>query len=107
MHLAHDARADDRLSSVLPVVDQLNRQSLVPDVSLSTSCQTAGAVSVRVLKRSPGPRSITVDHGTKFQSRALEDSVCRRDVQLLFTPPPKPVENNFIKAFDGRLLVAS
>ena len=27
----------------------------------------------RVLEAAPRPRSITVDHGTEFQSRALED----------------------------------
>ncbi|MGE3978840.1 MAG: transposase family protein [Nitrospira sp.] len=37
-----------------------------------------------------GPRSITVDHGTEFQSRALEDWAYRRGVQLDFIRPGKP-----------------
>jgi hypothetical protein len=36
----------------------------------------------RVLADVPRPRSITVDHGTEFQSRALEDWAYRRGVQL-------------------------
>lgn len=51
----------------------------------------------------PGPRSITVDHGTEFQSRALEDWAYRRGVQLDFIRPGKPVENAFIESFNGCL----
>lgn len=46
---------------------------------------------------------MTVDHGTEFQSRALEDWAYRRRVQLDFIRPSKPVENAFIESFNGRL----
>ena len=55
------------------------------------------------IRNGPGPRSITVDHGTEFQSRALEDWAYRRGVQLDFIRPGKPVENAFIESFNGRL----
>ena len=48
-------------------------------------------------------RSITVDHGTEFMSRALEDWAYQRGVQLDFIRPGKPVENAFIESFNGRL----
>jgi len=57
----------------------------------------------RVLRGERGPRSITVDHGTEFQSRALEDWAYRRGVQLDFIQPGKPVENAFIESCNGRL----
>ena len=57
----------------------------------------------RVLGDIPGPHSITVEHGTECQSRALEDWAYRRDVQLDFIRPGKPVENAFIESFNGRL----
>jgi putative transposase len=57
----------------------------------------------RILGEGPSPRSITVDHGTEFQSRALEDWAYRRGVQLDFIRPGKPVENAFIESFNGRL----
>lgn len=50
-----------------------------------------------------GPRSITLDHGTEFHSRALEDWAYHRGVQLDFIRPGKPVENAFIESFNGRL----
>ena len=44
-----------------------------------------------------------MDHGTEFQSRALEDWAYRRGVLLDFIRPGKPVENAFIESFNGRL----
>src|SRR5215471_8572455 len=57
---------------------------------------TVGEALGRVLEGAPRPRSITVDHGTEFQSRALENWAYRRGVQLDFIRPGKPIENAFI-----------
>ena len=57
----------------------------------------------RVVGAGTMPRSITVDHGTEFTSRALGDWACRRGVQLDFIRPGKPLENAFIESFNGRL----
>jgi putative transposase len=64
---------------------------------------TVGHVLDHVLDTPAVPRSITVDHGTEFQSRALEDWAYRRGIQLDFIRPGKPVENAFIESFNGRL----
>ena len=66
------------------------------------SRRTVGEALDRVLDDAP-PRSITVAHGTEFQSRALEDWAHQRGVQLDFIRPGKPVENAFIESFNGRL----
>ena len=65
--------------------------------------ETVAQVLDRVLDTPAVPRSITVDHGTEFQSRALEDWAYRRSVQLDFIRPGKPVENAFIESFNGQL----
>ena len=44
-----------------------------------------------------------MDHGTEFQSRALEDWAYRRSVQLDFIRPGTPVEHAFIESCNGRL----
>ncbi len=67
------------------------------------SGETVGQALDRVLNGVSGPRSITVDHGTEFQSRALEDLAYRRGVQFDFIRPGKPVDNAFIESFNGRL----
>jgi putative transposase len=84
------------------VVDQWSRQSPLLEVASNLSGQTVGEALDRVLE-SRTPRSITVDHGTEFMSRALEDWAYLRGVQLDFIRPGKPVENAFIESFNGRL----
>ena len=54
-------------------------------------------------QRRPLPKAITVDHGTEFTSRALDDWAWRRGVQLDFIRPGKPVENGLCESFNGRL----
>lgn len=103
MDFVHDTLANGRPFRVLTVVDHWSRQSPVLEVAFRMSGATVGEALDRVLEGSPGPRSITVDHGTEFQSRALEDWAYRRGVQLDFIRPGKPVENAFIEAFNGRL----
>ena len=73
------------------------------EAAASMSGQAVGEALDRALVRPPAPRSITVDHGTEFMSRALEDWAYRRGVQLDFIRPEKPVENAFIESFNGRL----
>ena len=70
---------------------------------MSMSGRTVGTALDRVLGDGVAPRSITVDHGTEFMSRALEDWAYQRGVQLDFIRPGKPVDNAFIEAFNGRL----
>jgi putative transposase len=93
MDFVHDTLADGRPFRVLTVVDNWSRQSPMLEVGLRMSGETVGQVLDRVLAGVSGPRSITVDHGTEFQSRALEEWAYRRGVQLDFIRPGKPVEN--------------
>ena len=103
MDFVHDALADGRPFRVLTVVDQWSRQSPILAVASSLSGRTVGAAWDRALRDGSAPVSITVDHGTEFMSRALEDWAFARGVQLDFIRPGQPVENAFIEAFNGRL----
>lgn len=103
MDFVHDALADGRQFRVLTVVDQWSRQSPILEVGSSMSGQTVSAALDRVIEEGAVPQSITVDHGSEFMSRALEDWAYQRGVQLDFIRPGKPVENAFIEAFNGRL----
>lgn len=67
------------------------------------SGQTVSQALDRIVGDGTPLRSITIDHGTEFQSRALEDWAYWRGVQLDFIRPGKPVENAFIESFNGRL----
>jgi len=103
MDFVHDALADGRTFRVLTVVDQWSRQSPILEVASRVSGATVGLALDRVLSAGALLPSITVDHGTEFMSRALEDWAHQRGVQLDFIRPGKPVENAFIESFNGRL----
>jgi putative transposase len=103
MDFVHDALADGRPFRVLTVVDQWSRQSPVLEVASSMSGQTVAAALDRAIGKGAVPASITVDHGTEFMSRALEDWAYRRGVQLDFTRPGKPTDNSYIESFNGKL----
>ena len=102
MDFVYDALADGRPFRVLTVIDQWSRQSPVLEVATAFSGQRVGEVLDGVVGRTRSSlRSITVDHGTEFTSRALEDWAYRRGVQLDFIRPGKPVEHAFIEASTG------
>lgn len=103
MDFVQDALTDGRPFRILTVVDHWSRQSPMLEVGFRMSGQTVGQALDRVLNGDSGLRSITVDHGTEFQSRALEEWSYWRGVQLDFMRPGKPVENAFIESFNGRL----
>ena len=51
----------------------------------------------------PTPLSLTVDHGTEFTSKALEEWAWQHQVKLDFIRPGKPMENGHIESFNDRL----
>lgn len=83
MDVVHDALADGRPFRVLTVVDQWSRHSPILEVASSLSGATVGLALDRVLPMAHGLRSITVDHGTEFMSRALEDWAFQRGCSLI------------------------
>ena len=57
------------------------------------SGRPVGKALDRAIAAGTAPRSITVDHGTEFMSRALEDWAFARGVQLDFIRPRETREN--------------
>src|SRR6188768_3071622 len=103
MDFVHDATMDGRAFRVLTVVDQWSRWSPILEVPQSMTGAAVAAALERAIVRHGQPRSITVDHGTEFTSRALDEWAYRRGVALDFIRPGKPTENAFIESFNGRL----
>lgn len=92
-----------RAFRVLTVVDQWSRWSPILEVAQSMSGATVAVALERAIARHGKPRTITVDHGTEFTSRALDEWAYRRGITLDFIRPGKPTENGFIEAFNGKL----
>ncbi|SIT50790.1 hypothetical protein BN2476_940035 [Paraburkholderia piptadeniae] len=68
---------------------------------------TARDANVRILQRictSRGsPRSIKVDNGSEFISKAMDRWAYENRVELDFSRPGKPTDNARIESFNGRL----
>jgi putative transposase len=47
------------------------------------------------------PKSISVDNGPEFISKALDQWAYRRRVRLEFSRPGKPTDNAFVESFNG------
>ena len=103
MDFVHDQLFDGRPFRILTVVDQLSRESPLIEVDFAMSGQrVATALEARTTDM-PAPLSITVDHGSEFTSKALEEWAWRRGVKLDFIRPGKPMENGHVESFNGRL----
>jgi len=103
MDFVHDATLDGRAFRVLTVVDQWSRWSPILEVAQSMSGRQVAEALDRAIALHGKPRSITVDHGTEFTSRALDEWAYRNGIALDFIRPGKPVENGFIESFNGKL----
>lgn len=103
MDFVHDQLAGGRKFRVLTVIDKWHREcvALQADFAL-TGYSVVDALEAVALEREL-PRAITVDHGTEFTSKALDEWCFRSGVQLDFIRPGKPVENGLIESFNGRL----
>jgi putative transposase len=102
MDFVHDQLFDGRPFRML-VIDQFSRHSPLVESRFSFSGRDVVAALDRLIQHTGTPVSITVDHGSEFTSKALEEWAYRVGVKLDFTHPGKPTENGHIESFNGRL----
>ncbi len=103
MDFVHDQMLDGRKFRILTVIDQWSRESvaLEPGFSLTGRCVGKALDQAAIVRGLP--RAITVDSGTEFTSKALDEWAYRRAVKLDYTRPGKPTDNGLIESFNGRL----
>ncbi len=103
MDFMRDTFDDGRPFRILTVVDTFTRECplLAADTSL-TGKRVAELLDAMAAERGY-PKTITVDNGTEFYSKAMDSWAYHRGVHLQFIRPGKPVENAFIESFNGRL----
>jgi putative transposase len=103
LDFVHDQLFDGRPIRLLTVIDQFSRQSPLVEPRFAFCGRDVVAALEGLVARTGSPVSITVDHGTEFTSKALEEWAYHRGVKLDFTHPGKPTENGHIESFNGRL----
>ena len=102
MDFVSDGLHDGRRLRALTIVDNFTRVSQAIEVEGSTTGKRVTTVLDRLKILHGLPRVITVDHGPKFTSRALDEWAYRNKVKLDFTRPGKPTDNAYIESFNGK-----
>ena len=87
----------------LNVVDDFTRECLAIEVDTSlTGLRVAEVIEKIIFIRGAKPRSIVIDNGPEFTGRDLDSFTHKNGIKLDFIRPGKPVENAFIKSFNGK-----
>jgi putative transposase len=102
MDFIHDACVDGRRFRCLTMVDEYTREC--PVIEVDTSLPAARVIGVldHLAGQRGLPRSLVIDHGPEFISRALDLWAYRRGIELAFIRPGKPVENAYVESFHSR-----
>ncbi len=103
MDFVSDRLADGRWFRVLTVIDQFTRECLLLLADRSLSGEKVAVALERVVGQRRAPKSITVDNGSEFASKAMDAWAYGHGIQLDFIRPGRPVENGYIESFNGRL----
>lgn len=88
---------------VLTIVDNFTRESLALEVDQRITGRDVARVLTRVGAQRALPKTIRVDNGPEFISKALDQWAYWNKVELDFSRPGKPTDNAFIESFNARL----
>jgi putative transposase len=102
MDFVHDQLGDGRKIRALTLVDKLSRESIAIDVAYRLDAKNVVEVMDRVTRERGCPEIISVDNGSEFTSRALEQWAYLSGVKIHFIAPGKPTENGHIESFNGK-----
>jgi len=102
MDFTADSLASGRGFRTLNVVDDFTRECVAIEVDTSIPGERVARVLERVIGQRECPKTIVVDNGPEFTSRALDAWAYGRGIELDFIEPGKPVENCFVESFNGK-----
>lgn len=102
MDFIFDRLASGRQLKVLTMTDHFSK--MIPDLSVAHSIRGFDVVAVldRLAKIGRKPKTIVVDNGSEFRSKAMARWARANDVKLHFIQPGKPQQNAFIESFNSR-----
>jgi putative transposase len=102
MDFMSDALYDGQKIKILTLVDNYTRESLAIEVAWRLGGHGVVAVLMQVAEEKGLPKSIRIDNGPEFTSKALDQWAYLNGVELDFIRPGKPTDNALIEAFNGR-----
>jgi len=101
MDFVSDNLFNGRRFRSLTVVDNFSRECLAIEVAQNIKGEQVVAVMNRLKYIRGVPKSIRVDNGPEFVSKALDQWAYENNVTLDFSRPGKPVDNAFVESFNG------
>ena len=103
MDFMSDELFDGRRIRVLTVVDHFSRESPAILVDGSLGSRRVVEVLASLAQQGRKPKTIAIDNGPEFTSRAMDLWAYLNGVELDFSRPGKPTDNAMIEAFNARL----
>jgi len=102
MDFVFDALLKGRRIKCLTIVDDFSK--ICPRIEVSHSI--SGLHLVRILEEIRGiaelPKTIRVDNGPEFQSKALWEFCFTNGIELHHIQPGKPTQNPYVESFNGK-----
>ena len=102
MDFMSDALYDGQKIKLLTLVDNYTRESLALEVAWRLGGHGVVASLMEVVQKKGMPKSIRIDNGPEFTSKALDQWAYLNGVELDFTRPGKPTDDALIESFNGR-----
>jgi putative transposase len=103
MELVADRLEDGRRFRPLRALDMYNRECHAIALGFSLTGEHVVAYLERIREVRGAPRSILVDNGSEFYSKAMDGWAYRNGIQIEFIRPGKPTDNGHIESFNGNL----
>ncbi len=103
MDFVSDSLHNGRRFRVLTVVDNFTKESPVIEVDTSIGGQRLVRTMNEVALFRPLPKTIRVDNGPEFLSRAFDQWAYEKGIKIHYIQPGKPTQNAFIESFNGKL----
>jgi transposase InsO family protein len=102
MDFVSDRLGDGRQFRTLTVVGDFLKRCPVLEVDTSISGERVTRALDRGIDIYGKPRRLVMDNGPEFTSRALLEWAGKRDIELVWIEPGKPIQNAFAESFNAR-----
>ena len=103
MDFMSDGLASGKKIRMLNIVDIFSREC--PAILIGSSLPTYRVIeTLEGLSFTRGlPRSITLDNGPEYTSKAIQKWAKEKGIELNYIPPGKPTKNGYIESFNGKI----
>ena len=102
MDFMSDSLFSGRKFRTLNILDLFNRECIAIEVDNSLTGIKVTQILNRLIETRGMPKSITIDNGTEFTSKAFDQWAYEKGIKLNFIQPGKPSQNGFVESFNGK-----